>query len=199
MALNEDQPRLGCGRIIDDVWASIDQPPTAHELECPDCRSARLALHHLESVTGSLRDRDRDDPALQPGARVKEAIMMVARAEVRRSRRTPLMTTALGTIDISEQALSGLIRFAASTVPGVRARRCTIAGAPAGADPTADPTTSVVDAGDVRITLTVAISSGVRVPATMDLLRERVATVVQAQTSITMQQIDIIVEDLYDL
>lgn len=84
-------------------------------------------------------------------------------------------------------------------MPGVRARRCTIAGAPAGADPTADPTTSVVDAGDVRITLTVAISSGVRVPATMDLLRERVATVVQAQTSITMQQIDIIVEDLYDL
>ena len=107
------------------------------------------------------------------------------------------MTTALGTIDISEQALSGLIRFAASTVPGVRARRCTIAGAPAGADPTADPTTSVVDAGDVRITLTVAISSGVRVPATMDLLRERVATVVQAQTSITMQQIDIIVEDIH--
>ncbi|WP_434995186.1 hypothetical protein [Arthrobacter sp. Ld5] len=195
MALNEDQPRLGCGRIIDDVWASIDQPPTAHDLECPDCRSARLGLHHLESVTGSLRDRDRDDPALRPGTRVKEAIMMVARAEVRRSRRTPLVTNALGTIDISEQALSGLIRFAASTLTGVRARRCAIAGL----RPADRPADAVVDAGDVRITLTVAISSRVEVPATMDLLRERVATVVQAQTSITMQQIDIFVEDLYDL
>ena len=195
MALNEDQPRLGCGRIIDDVWASIDQPPTAHEMECPDCQSARLALHHLESVTGSLRDHDRDDPDLRPGIRVKEAIMMVARAEVRRSRRAPLVTTDLGAIDISEQALSGLIRFAASTLPGVRARRCTIAGALTAPHP---PTTAV-DAGNVRITLTVAIASRVRIPATMNLLRERVAAVVRAQTSITMQQIDIIVEDLYDL
>ncbi|MDQ0734860.1 Asp23/Gls24 family envelope stress response protein [Arthrobacter agilis] len=198
MALNEDQPRLGCGRIIDDVWASIDQPPTAHEQTCPDCQSARLALHHLETVTESLRERDRDDPALQPGIRVKEAIMMVARAEVRRSRRTPLATTALGVIDISEQALSGLIRFAASTLPGVRARRCTITSTQTAPQSAAEPA-AAVDAENVRITLTVAISSGVRIPATMDLLRERVNAVVQAQTSITMQQIDIIVEDLYDL
>lgn len=194
MALNEDQPRLGCGRIIDDVWASIDQPPTVHEQTCPDCQSARLALHQLETVAGSLRERDRDDPALQPGLRVKEAIMMVARAEVRRSRRAPLATTALGVIDISEQALSGLIRFAASTLPGVRARRCTISSTPG----TPQPAPAAVDAGNVRITLTVAIASGVRIPATMDLLRERINAVVQAQTSITMQQIDIIVEDLYD-
>ncbi len=195
MALNEDQPRLGCGRIIDDVWASIDQPPTLHEQGCPDCRSARLALHHLAEVTGSLRDRDRDDPALQPGVRVKEAIMMVARAEIRRSRRTPLATTPLGTIDISEQALSGLIRFAASTLPGVRARRCVITSA----QTTPRPTPAAVDAEDVRITLTVAVSSQVRIPATMELVRERVGTIVRAQTSITMQQIDIVVEDLYDL
>ncbi len=51
----------------------------------------------------------------------------------------------------------------------------------------------------MRITLTVAISSQVRIPATMDLLRERVDTIVRAQTAITMQQIDIIVEDLYDV
>jgi uncharacterized alkaline shock family protein YloU len=195
MALNEDQPRLGCGRIIDDVWESIDQPPTLHEQGCPDCRSARLALHHLAAVTGSLRDRDRDDPALQPHTRVKEAIMKVARAEVRRGRRTPLTITPLGTIDISEQALSGLIRFAASTLPGVRARRCAITST----QTTPRPSTAAVDAENVHITLTVAISSEVRIPATMDLLRERVDTIVRAQTSITQQQIDIIVEDLYDV
>ena len=197
MAVNEGQPRLGCGRLIDEVWASIDRPPTDHEQTCADCRSARTALHHLAAVTGSMRDRDRDDPALQPGSRVKEAIMMVARAEVRRSRRTPLATTPLGTIDISEQALSALIRFAASTLPGVHARRCTISQAAQAAQLPAP--TAAVDVDDVRITLTVALSSQVKIPATMELLRERVGTVVQAQTSIAMQQIDIIVEDLYDV
>ncbi len=205
MAMNEGQPRLGCGRIIDDVWASIDRPATTHERTCQDCQSARAALHHLEAVTGSMRDRDRNDAALQPSSRVREAIMMVARAEVRRSRRAPLTTTPLGTIDISEQALNGLIRFAASTLPGVHARRCTIAStqkpqpSPAEPSPAAPSPTAVVDVGDVRITLTVALSSQVKIPATMTLLRERVGTIVQAQTAITMQQIDIVVEDLYDV
>ncbi len=125
--------------------------------------------------------------------------MAVARAEVRRSRRVPLATTPLGTIDISEQALNGLIRFAASTLPGVRARRCSVLGNP---EPQSSPegpsSAGVVEGGDVRITLTVALSSQVRIPATMTLLRERVGTIVQAQTAITMQQIDIGVEDLYD-
>lgn len=121
--------------------------------------------------------------------------MMVARAEIRRSRRTPLATTPLGTIDISEQALSGLIRFAASTLPGVRARRCVITSA----QTTPRPATAAVDAEDVRITLTVAVSAQVRIPETMELVRERVGMIVRTQTSITMQQIDIVVEDLYDV
>ncbi|RJT75122.1 hypothetical protein D6T63_18225 [Arthrobacter cheniae] len=58
---------------------------------------------------------------------------------------------------------------------------------------------AVVDVEDVRITLTVALSSQVKIPATMALLRERVGTIVEAQTAITMHQIDIVVEDLYDI
>ncbi|WP_104165957.1 Asp23/Gls24 family envelope stress response protein [Arthrobacter sp. SX1312] len=200
MAMNEGQPRLGCGRIIDDVWESIDRPASIHERTCRDCQSARAALEHLEAVTRSMRDRDRSDPALRPSRRVRAAILMVARAEIRRSRRVPLGTTPRGTIDISEQALTGLIRFAASTLPGVRARRCTIAGTrEPQTSPAGPPSTAAVDGEDVRITLTVALSSQVRIPATVTLLRERVGTIVQAQTGITMQQIDIGVEDLYDV
>lgn len=200
MAMNEGKPRLGCGRLIDDLWASIDQPATIHERTCRDCQSARAALEHLEAVSRSMRERDRGDAALRPGSRVREAIMAVARAEVRRSRRVTLATTPLGTIDISEQALNGLIRFAASTLPGVRARRCAILGSPTPqSSPEGPPSGVVVDGGDVRITLTVALSSQVGIPATMTLLRERVGTIVQAQTAITMQQIDIGVEDLYDV
>lgn len=191
-----ERPRLGCGRDLDELWASIDDAPTPHEKACEDCRSARSALHHLASVTESMRDRDRDDPDMRPGNKVREAIMLVARAEIRRGRRAPLRTTVLGAIDISEQALTSLIRFAASTLPGVHARRCTIsATGPAGVRSATDP----VDVDDIRITLQVALASTVKIPATMILLRERVGTIVQAQTSITMKQINIVVEDLYDV
>lgn len=189
-----DSPRLGCGRELDDLWARIDQPPTTHDRGCADCQNARTALHHLAAVTESMRVQDQEDPDLQPGSRVKEAIMTVARAEIRRGRRAPLASTALGIIDISEQALTALVRFAASTLPGVHARRCAID--PAG--PTGS-STDPVDADDLRITLRVALSSTLKIPATMDLLRARVGAVVQGQTSITMKQINVVVEDLYDV
>ncbi|WP_049830325.1 hypothetical protein [Arthrobacter sp. RIT-PI-e] len=192
-----ERPRLGCGRDLDEVWASIDEPPSAHEQHCEDCRSARASLHHLASVTDSMREKDRTDPELQPGTRVREAIMMVARAEVRRGRRAPLARTGFGAVDISEQALTALIRFAASTLPGVRARRCSISTTGPGGTraPSGDP----VDVTDVRITLRVALPSTMRIPPAMVSLRERVGAIVQSQTSITMKQIDIVVEDLYDL
>lgn len=220
MALNDDhpstpgtpsdRPRLGCGRDLDELWASIDNAPTEHEQSCEDCRSARSALHHLASVTESLRDRDRQDPDLQPGSRVREAIMLVARAEIRRGRRAPLNTTPFGAIDISEQALTSLIRFAASTLPGVRARRCTISTASTASNDDSTASSSAgrtrtgmgadpVDVNDIRITLRVALASTVKIPPTMVLVRERVGTIVQAQTSITMKQINIVVEDLYDV
>lgn len=203
MALTNDRPpgpprpdraRLGCGRELDGLWASIDQPPTAHERSCEECRRARDSLHHLAAVTASLRARDREDHDLHPSSRVKEAIMVVARAEVRRGRRARLATTALGTIDISEHALNGLVRFAASTLPGVRARRCGIGSNTDGRSPTGP-----VDVDDLRITLVVALSATVAIHDTMILLRERVGAVVLAQTSIAMRQIDVVVEDLYDV
>ncbi|WP_049822043.1 Asp23/Gls24 family envelope stress response protein [Arthrobacter sp. H41] len=194
MALNDDTPRLGCGRNLDDLWASIDEPPNAHEQGCSDCQHARTALFNLATVTEAMKERDLTDPDLQPAGRIREAIMMVARAEIRRSRRTALRETPHGSIEISEQALNSLIRFAASTVPGVHARRCTIStaeGKPAGTD--------TVDLSDVRMSLHVALSSTVSIPPTMAVLRERIGTIVHAQTAITMQQIDVVVEDLYDL
>lgn len=193
MAMNDDHSRLGCGRELDEFWASIDEPPSAHEQSCADCQSARNSLYHLAAVTESMRERDKIDPDLQPGSRVKEAIMLVARAEIRRGKKTPLKRTSLGAIEISEQALVALIRFAASTLPGVRARRCEIEAEERG--PALDSPTPT----EVRIALKVALSSTVKIPETLALVRERVGTVVEAQTSIIMKQIDIVVEDLYDV
>ncbi|WP_082178093.1 Asp23/Gls24 family envelope stress response protein [Arthrobacter sp. ZBG10] len=200
MAMNSDRPRLGCGRDLDEFWATIDEPPTSHELSCPDCQSARNALYHLASVTESMRERDRTEPSLQPGNRVKEAVMMVARAEIRRGRKTALKDTPLGRIDISEQALTALIRFAASTLTGVRARRCSIApmqpGTPVQPGTTGVP---VPEGTQLTVELQVALASTVRIPDTLAQVRERVGAVVEAQTALLVGSINIIVEDLYDL
>lgn len=194
MALNDDTPRLGCGRRIDELWETIDQPLNQHERSCDQCQNARAALYNLAAVTEAMRTKDSNSPDLRPAGRVKEAIMMVARAEIRRGRKAPLRHTSLGNIDISEQALSGLVRFAADTIPGVHARRCSIE------TPTGTPTAEEpVDASHIKITVRVAMSSKVSIPPTTDLLRQRVSAVVRAQALIEMQQINVIVEDLYDL
>lgn len=196
MAMNSDHSRLGCGRDLDEFWSTIDEPPSSHELSCPDCQSARNALYHLASVTESMRERDRAEPSLRPGNRVREAVMMVARAEIRRGSKIPLAKTTLGRIDISEQALTALIRFAASTLPGVRARRCSIAS---GQDAGGTPGDNVSPDSGLSVDLQVALASTVRIRETLDQVRERVDAVVQAQTALHVGRINITVEDLYDL
>lgn len=193
MALGDETPRLGCGRRIDDLWEAIDRPPNNHEKNCLDCQQARVALYNLASVTEAMRQQEPDHPALQPSGRVKETIMMVARAEVRRGRRIQLTTTEAGTIQISAQALAALARFAADTMGGVRARRCSIDPfTPAGAG------AKVMNSSEIRIKLKVAVSSALSIPPTMEALRERVTAVVSAQVALNSRQIDVIVEDLYD-
>ncbi|WP_026536488.1 hypothetical protein [Arthrobacter sp. H14] len=192
MALNDETPRLGCGRRIDELWEAIDQPPGNHEKTCRDCQQARAALYNLASVTEAMRGQDRR--GLYPSSRVKETIMTVARAEVRRSHRIQLTHTKTGTIQISAQALAALVRFAADTLPGVRARRCSID--PYRPAPSAEG--SQVDAADIHLTLKVAVSAALSIPPTMEALRERVIAVVSAQVALNSRQIDVIVEDLYD-
>lgn len=195
MALEDETPRLGCGRRIDDLWEAIDRPPNNHEKNCHDCQQARVALYNLASVTEAMRGQDPGRDDLQPSGRVKETIMMVARAEVRRGHRIQLAKTDAGTIQISAQALAALARFSADSLPGVRARRCSI-------DPFAPGGQSgapIVESSDIRITLKVAVSSALSIPSTMETLRERVIAVVSAQVDLNSRQIDVIVEDLYDV
>ena len=116
---------------IDEVWQHIDRPPDAHELTCDQCRAARASLQTLRSVTArhrSLEETAGTDPdeSLRPRARVRENVLAVARAEVRRGRRIPATVTEIGPVLVSEQALVSLVRLAADSVPGVRARRIDI-------------------------------------------------------------------------
>ena len=108
--------------------------------------------------------------------------MQVARAEVRRGRRLQVRTDPGGSIEISEQTLSALIRFACDSVPGVRSRRCQAA-----------------QRDDVlNVAVRLAIRSGGSAPELADLVRARITAVVPARAGLSVGRIDLIIEDVYD-
>ncbi len=194
MAIDETIPRLGCGRSIDEVWAAINQPPTTHESRCDQCRTARDSLARLAQATRTLRDNDAQDPSLQPHHAVKDAIMDLARAEVRRGSRLPVYQTDQGGITISEQAITSVIWFGADALPGVRARRCRVHPAPDTADnPRAAGT------ADLSVDLRIAVASGTDIPGTAELLRERSISMITAHVGLNAGTINIAVEDFYDV
>ena len=203
MAL-DDVPRLGCGRSIERIWATIDRPPTAHEEHCEYCRTAKTRLQGLSEATRLLRESDLHNPALKPGPWIKNAIMDVARAEVRRGRRLLLRRADTGTTEISEQALSSLIRFAAAAVPGVHPRRCRIELRSAAADldgeehPTGRTGTATNAGPRLIINLRVAAAPGIVIPRTVEALRHEISNAIPAGVGIGAGTVNITVEDLYD-
>lgn len=203
MAL-EDIPLLGCGRRIDQLWATLHQPPTTHEQQCEQCKMARTRLQGLSEATRSLREQDPNDPAVKPRPGIKNAIMDVARAEIRRSKRIVLGSTEEGTTEISEQALGALIRLAATAIPGVHSRRCHIEvrssdPSPAGEDQLSR-TRGTADAGPhLIIDLRVAAAAGIDIPRTVQTLRQEISSAIPAGAGIRAEIINITVEDLYDV
>ncbi|MGZ4662703.1 MAG: Asp23/Gls24 family envelope stress response protein [Arthrobacter sp.] len=204
MAL-EDIPRLGCGRNIDRIWATIDRPPTAHEEHCEQCQTARTRLQGLSEATRSLRESDLHNPALKPRPGIEHAIMDAARAEVRRGSRILLRSADNGTTEISEQALSSLIRVAAAAIPGVHSRRCHIeirsaTASLAGEDHPSGTTGTATTAGPrLIVNLRVAAAPGIVIPRTMEALRREISNALPAGVGIGAGTVNITVEDLYDV
>ena len=206
MAVNDNPSRLGCGRLVDDVWERLDRPPDAHERSCPFCTDARADLQRLALATRQLIETDAHDAGLQIGPQVKTAIMTIARSEVRRARRIPLEPPPAGEVEaplsISEQAVVALVRAAADEIPGVRARRCnveidkaTLRMAPSTLPPTAAGSRSPIT---LRVQLRVAVAAGTAIPSLVRQVRARVNRQVLRRVGISVSGVDVEVEDVYD-
>lgn len=182
-----DDPRLSCGRSIDDVWSHIDGPPDEHERDCPYCLEARARLLRLSAATADLRAAEAVEPAMQPDAGFTASVMTLVRAEVRRGQAIPLQTEPVPGLTISEQAVVGLVWLAADGVPGVRGRRCRV---------------SAVEPGDldgptqVDVELSFAVDPGVSIPAVTAELRTRVVELVDDEAGLLVRRVDLSVEDV---
>lgn len=174
---------LPCGRDMETVWERLDPIDTgvadAHELTCEYCSAARESLVVLREVTGELASEE-----TRPALGLTGRIMSAVRAEVRRHHMLALPSAEPGGLRISEQAVAAVLRFAADSVDGVRARRCRIA------------VTETEGAVEVAMSLAVAYR---RFSAdAVDEVRERVRAAAAARVGITLVRLDLTVEDLYD-
>lgn len=173
---------LPCGRHVEDLWDGMHAAGASdpHVRDCPHCRTALASLTALAEATRAVYD----DESLTPPPTLQSRIMTAVRADVRRTSRLPLVEGEHGPVDISEQAVAAVLRFAADSVDGVRARRCRL---------------QRLDSGAVQVDLSISVrfSDGTSV-STVDLVRDRVRAVAVAQVGLAVDRIDIEVEDVWD-
>ncbi|MFQ6396562.1 Asp23/Gls24 family envelope stress response protein [Nocardia sp. KC 131] len=191
MAINEktaEDYALPCGRALEQVWERLDAVEAGfgdeHEVSCPHCADARDSLLALRAVTRELIDEPDPTPPDLVGR-----IMSAVRAEMRRGHMLELSTPLPGAVEISEQAVAAVLRFAADSVPGVRARHCRVRGVGTGPD------------GEriVEVELSVAVRFGMaRVNEALPVVRERIAAALGARVGLVVERLDLTVADVYE-
>jgi uncharacterized alkaline shock family protein YloU len=177
---------LPCGRDVESVWERLADVEAGladeHELACLHCRQARAGLLAVRAATEELIS-----DAAEPSVSLTGRIMSAVRADVRRRDLLPLPSTEPSPLRISEQAVAVVLRFAADSVPGVRARRCRVSA-------------SVAANGEVALTveLAIAVSYGAFAADALDVVRERVNAAVASRIGTRVHRLDLTVTDLYD-
>ncbi|WET81595.1 Asp23/Gls24 family envelope stress response protein [Amycolatopsis sp. QT-25] len=176
---------LPCGRDVELVWDRLDEVDAgradAHELGCPHCRATQDSLRVLRGLTRELVDDD-----TEPSADLTGRIMSAIRAEVRRRDLVPLASPEPGEVRVSDQAVAAVLRFAADSVDGVRARHCRVHRSGEAADSLA-----------VHVELSLAIAHDFDGDS-LDVVRERVTAAAGARVGLRLARLDLVVEDIYD-
>ncbi|MFD4407024.1 Asp23/Gls24 family envelope stress response protein [Nocardia sp. NPDC058499] len=191
MAVNETTERdhlLPCGRDLEQVWQRLDEadagPADAHEASCPHCRAARESLLALREATRELIGEPDEPPPDLLGR-----IMSAVRAEARRGHMLELPTPHTGDIEVSEQAVAAIVRYAADSVPGVRARNCRVRQGP--------PEDGAPGPLDVELTIAVRFGAATLADVLPDV-RVRVAAALPDRIGTTLRKLDIHVGDFYE-
>ncbi|MEV0248970.1 Asp23/Gls24 family envelope stress response protein [Nocardia sp. NPDC050712] len=176
---------LPCGRGLEQVWERLDDPDgDDHDVSCPHCAAAQESLLTLRNATRELIEEP--DP---PPPDLFGRIMSAVRADVRRSRTLSVDTPLPGAIQVSEQAVAVVLRFAADTVEGVRARGCRVHSSEPGDD------------GEqvIAVDMTIAVRHGEHtIDALVEAVRERARAAATARIGVRLGRLDITVVDLYE-
>ncbi len=190
MAMNstseEQDYRLPCGRELEQVWDRLDAVDAGfgdeHETGCPHCSAARESLRALRAATAELISEPEQAPPDLFGR-----IMSAVRADAHRGQALELPTPAPGRVEVSEQAVAAILRYAADTVPGVVARHCRVRGV----------ATDDIHRVEVRMSVVIRIGH-TTVGAALPLVRARVAAALSARVGLVLERLDLVVADIVD-
>jgi hypothetical protein len=195
MAVNQTSEgyALPCGRDLEALWERLDAGtaglPGTHEQDCPHCQTALSGLTALRAATQALAAA----PVAVP-PRLTGRIMAAVRADRRRPRMLPLPAAGLepgGQAEISQAAVAVMLRYAADSVDGVRARRCAVRARPA--DDAPDGTAGWVDV-ELSLTLRYGVTPGEQVLAAV---RRALLAVADARIGLRVARCDLLVEDVW--
>jgi hypothetical protein len=174
---------LPCGRSLDELWNHLETADE-HERNCPHCATARDGLLALRGATQELAREE-----LEPRRDLTERIMAAVRADMRRrGEMLPVRADEPGELEVSEQAVAVVLRFAADEVPGIRARRCRVRRL------------DVDEDGEILLHAELSVVAAYRDDLSEQLatLRERLGAACAASVGIRLGQLDVVVIDLYD-
>lgn len=196
-----DGYRLPCGRDVEEVWQRLDEVEAgradAHELDCPHCTGARRGLVVLRDLTGELAADD-----TEPSRDLTGRIMAAVRADVRRHDLIPVATPHPGALRVSTRAVAAVLRFAADSVPGVRARACRVMSLDSPSSPDSPTSPGELDEPAIAVELSLAVAYREATERTLDDLladvRARVAAAAPAQVGVRLARLDLRVDDLYE-
>lgn len=183
MAVNDADYLLPCGRDVESVWQRLTIVDAGqadrHDRSCPHCGAVRESLRALRAAVDELAAEP-----VEPPTDLVSRIMSAVRADTRRHDLLPLPSQAPNEARISAQAIASVLRFAADTVDGVRARRCKVSRSG--------------PAGDIEVELSIAVRYPGLAADTYDRVRERVSGAASARIGVRLVRLDLLVADVFD-
>jgi uncharacterized alkaline shock family protein YloU len=158
--------------------------PATQDYLLPCGRDVETVWERLADVGAGLAD---EHELACPHCRQARAGLLAVRAATEELISDAAEPSASLTGRISEQAVAVVLRFAADSVPGVRARRCRVSA-------------SVAANGEVALTveLAIAVSYGAFAADALDVVRERVNAAAESRIGTRVHRLDLTVTDLYD-
>lgn len=186
----DDDERLGCGRMLSEVWdAGGSAAADTHLARCPYCSEA---LGRLTVLGDAVREAGRPEAGDWDAAALTARVMDVVRLELRPGRPLPLGGPEED-LWVMEAMAAKALRRAAESVPGVRAGSCRVD--PAGQD-RARGTAAGAGRGPVHVRLEVVAPFAAELPALADEVRRRVRAAADIALGVPVAAVDVTITDL---
>lgn len=181
---------LECGHSLAELSAYLDTgeiADPAHLDSCPECQAGLASLRRLSELGNELLTADVAD-AGSGSDDWMQTILDNLRLELRPGRSIPLRAAdPQDTLWETEGSVSALIRSVADSFPGTAAGKCRLLG---------DIT---VPGAGITVEVEIAVVYGLAMEERAAALRNELAKVLEVQTELNIQAINITVTDVLEL